>query len=159
MGYRSLVDFHPFPLTKRFPITPSAIQLIGTPSIFCINKTVPGFLDVTRFLLLDVTVCDVQQLNSNYTSFSASRTVLFGQGNRNSNFCIFLLDLHNNPDQLLNQQSLYYSKKCSFKSDINPLCHLVHSESSGDVERNCRLSLVGLKLDSQERLPCFLHII
>ena len=87
-----------------------------------------------------------------------SRTVLFGQGNRNSNFRIFLLDLHNNPDQLLNQQSLYYSKKCSFKSDINPLCHLVHSESSGDVERNCRLSLVGLKLDSQERLPCFLHI-
>ena len=26
MGYRPLVDFHPFPLTKWFPITPSATQ-------------------------------------------------------------------------------------------------------------------------------------
>ena len=52
MGYRPLVDFHLFSLTKRFPITPSAIYI-------CIDKTVPGFLDVTRFLSLDVTICDV----------------------------------------------------------------------------------------------------
>ena len=49
MGYCPLVDFHLFSLTKRFPITPSAIYI-------CIDKTVPGFLDVTRFLPLDVTI-------------------------------------------------------------------------------------------------------
>ena len=49
MGYRPLVDFHLFSLTKRFPITPSAIYI-------CIDKTVLGFLDVTRFLSLDVTI-------------------------------------------------------------------------------------------------------
>ena len=48
-GLSPLVDFHLFSLTKRFPITPSAIYI-------CIDKTVPGFLDVTRFLLLDVTI-------------------------------------------------------------------------------------------------------
>jgi hypothetical protein len=53
MGYRPLVDFHSFPLTKQFPIPPSTI---GTTSRFCIDKTVPGFLDVTRFLSLDVTI-------------------------------------------------------------------------------------------------------
>ena len=31
----------------------------------CIGITVPGLLDVTRFLSLDVTGCDVQQLNAN----------------------------------------------------------------------------------------------
>ena len=40
MGYRPLVDFHLFSLTKRFPITLSAIYI-------CIDETVPGFLDVT----------------------------------------------------------------------------------------------------------------
>ena len=49
MGYRPLVDFHLFSLTKRFPITLSA-------TYNCIDKTVPGFFDVTRFLLLDVTI-------------------------------------------------------------------------------------------------------
>ena len=56
MGYLPLVDFHLFSLTKRFPITPSTIYI-------CINKTVPGFLDVTRFLSLDVTIFVVYQLN------------------------------------------------------------------------------------------------
>ena len=56
MGYRPLVDFHLFSLTKRFPITPSAIYI-------CIDKTVPGFLDVTRFQSLDVTIFVVSQLN------------------------------------------------------------------------------------------------
>ena len=49
MGYRPLVNFHLFSLTKQFPITPSAMYI-------CIDKTVPGFLDVTRFLSLDVTI-------------------------------------------------------------------------------------------------------
>ena len=49
-----LVDFHSFPLTKWFPITPSAIQPIGTLSTFFINTTVPGFLDVIPFLSLKV---------------------------------------------------------------------------------------------------------
>ena len=49
MGYCPLVDFNLFSLTKRFPITPSTIYI-------CIDKTVPGFLVVTRFLLLDVTI-------------------------------------------------------------------------------------------------------
>ena len=40
MGYRPLVNFHLFSLTKWFPITPSVIYI-------CIDKTVPGFLDVT----------------------------------------------------------------------------------------------------------------
>ena len=56
MGYRPLVDFHLFSSTKGFPITPSAINIY-------INKTVPGFLDVTRFLSLDVTIFVVYQLN------------------------------------------------------------------------------------------------
>ena len=56
MGYRPLEDFHLFSLTKRFPNTPNAIYI-------CIYKTVPGVLDVTRFLSLDVTVCYVVQLN------------------------------------------------------------------------------------------------
>ena len=63
MGYHPLADFHSFPLTKQFPITPSAIFLIGTPSTFCIDKTVPGFLDVILFLLLDVAIFVVLQLN------------------------------------------------------------------------------------------------
>ena len=48
MGYRPLVawclplaDLHHFCVTKVY---------------ICIDKTVPGFLDVTRFLLLDVTI-------------------------------------------------------------------------------------------------------
>ena len=49
MGYHRLVDFHLFSLTKRFPITPGTIYI-------CIDKTVPGFLDVTRFLSLDVNI-------------------------------------------------------------------------------------------------------
>ena len=49
MGYRPLVDFHHFRLTKPFPITHSAIYPIGTPSTFCIDNTVPGFLDVMQF--------------------------------------------------------------------------------------------------------------
>ena len=49
MGYCPLVHFHLFSLTKRFPITSSAIYIR-------IDKTVPGFLDVTRFLSLDVTI-------------------------------------------------------------------------------------------------------
>ena len=49
MGYCPLVDFRLFSLTKRFPITPSAIYI-------CIDKTVPGFLDVIKFLSLDVTI-------------------------------------------------------------------------------------------------------
>ena len=56
MDYRPLVaqclpleDLHHFCVTKVY---------------ICIDKTVPGFLDVTRFLSLDVTVCDVVQLNS-----------------------------------------------------------------------------------------------
>jgi hypothetical protein len=54
MDYCPLVDFHSFPLTKRFLITPCAIYQIGTPSTFCIDKAVPGFLDVIPFQLLDV---------------------------------------------------------------------------------------------------------
>ena len=64
MGYHPLVDFHFFSLTKLFPITPSAIQPIGISSTFCINKTVPGFLDVILFQSLDVGIFVVQQLNS-----------------------------------------------------------------------------------------------
>ena len=67
MAYCPLVDFHLFSLTKWFPITPSAIYI-------CIDKTVPGFLDVTRFLSLDVTICDVYQLN---TKEEPSLKVLF----------------------------------------------------------------------------------
>jgi hypothetical protein len=49
MGYRPLVDFHLFSLTKRFPIISSAIYI-------CIDKTVPGFLDVILFQSLDVAI-------------------------------------------------------------------------------------------------------
>ena len=63
MGYDPLVDFHPFSLTKRFPIIPSTIQPIGTPSTFCLDKTVSGFLDVKPFQLLDVAIFVVQQFN------------------------------------------------------------------------------------------------
>ena len=57
------MGYCPFSLTMRFPITPSTIQPIEMPSTFCINKTVPGFLDVIRFQLLDVAIFVVQQLN------------------------------------------------------------------------------------------------
>ena len=56
MGYHPLVDFHLFSLTKRFPITPRAIYLIGTPSTFCIDKTLPGFFDAIPFQSLDVAI-------------------------------------------------------------------------------------------------------
>ena len=82
MGYRHLVDFHLFSLTKQFPITPSAIQLIGTPSTFCIDKTVPGFFNVIPFLLLDVTIFVVLQLNclelQNCTDSSNATWIVFG---------------------------------------------------------------------------------
>ena len=65
-GLLPLVDFHSFSLTKQFPITPSAILLIGSLSTFCIDKTVPGFLDLIPFQLLDVTIFVVQQLNTNF---------------------------------------------------------------------------------------------
>ena len=45
MGYRHLVDFHLFSLTKRFSIALSAIYI-------CINKTVPGFLDYNECILV-----------------------------------------------------------------------------------------------------------
>ena len=68
MGYRPLVDFHHFCLTKRFPITPSAIQPIGTPSTFCIDNIVPGFLDVIQFQSLDVAIFVFLQLNCKFTT-------------------------------------------------------------------------------------------
>jgi hypothetical protein len=46
MGYRPLVDFHPFPLTKWFPITPSTI-----------------YDDVILFQSLDVAIFVVLQPN------------------------------------------------------------------------------------------------
>ena len=49
MGYCPLADFHPFSLTKWFPITLSAIYI-------CIAKIVPGLLDVIPFQSLDVTI-------------------------------------------------------------------------------------------------------
>ena len=49
MGYHPLVD--------------SAIQPIKISHTFCIYKTVPGFLDVIPFQLLDVVIFVVQQLN------------------------------------------------------------------------------------------------
>ena len=63
MGYHPLVDFHLFSLTKWFPITPRAIEPIGTPSILCIDKIVPDFLDVIQFQLLDVAIFVVLQRN------------------------------------------------------------------------------------------------
>ena len=55
MGYCPLVawclplaDLHHFCVTKVY---------------ICIDKTVPGLLDVTRFLSLDVTICYIVQLN------------------------------------------------------------------------------------------------
>ena len=44
MGCLPLADLHNFRLTKRFPKTPSAIYPIGTPSAFCIDQIVPGFV-------------------------------------------------------------------------------------------------------------------
>ena len=56
MGYRPLVaycltlaDLHHFCVTKVY---------------ICIDKTVPGLMDVTRFLSLDVTICYGVQLNN-----------------------------------------------------------------------------------------------
>ena len=56
MGYCPLVaqclpleDLHHFCVTKVY---------------ICNDKTVPGILDVTRFLSLDVTICFVVQLNA-----------------------------------------------------------------------------------------------
>ncbi len=63
MGYRPLLDFPHLHLTKLFPMTPSAIQPIGTTATFCINKTVPSFLDVIPFQSLDVAIFVVVQLN------------------------------------------------------------------------------------------------
>ena len=40
----ALANLHHFHLTKRFPKTHSTIQPIGTPSAFCINQIVPGFV-------------------------------------------------------------------------------------------------------------------
>ena len=61
MGYRPLVaqclplaDLHYFCVTKVY---------------ICIDKTVPGLLDVTRFLLLDVTICYGVQLNNEKLEF------------------------------------------------------------------------------------------
>ena len=54
MGYRpllALADLHYFCVTKVY---------------ICIDKTVPGLLDVTRFLSLDVTICYIVQLNCGY---------------------------------------------------------------------------------------------
>ena len=55
MDYRPLVDLclpladlHYFCVAKAY---------------ICIDKSVPGLLDVTRFLSLDVTICYVVQLN------------------------------------------------------------------------------------------------
>jgi len=56
MGYRPLVDFHHFRLTKRFPIT-------RLPAPFCIDNIVPGFLDVIQFQSLDVAIFVFLQLN------------------------------------------------------------------------------------------------
>ena len=65
MAYCSLVDFHSLPLTKRFLITHSAIQPIGMPSTFCIDKTVPGFLDVIPFqLFIEIKIRLHKQLGS-----------------------------------------------------------------------------------------------
>ena len=44
MGCLPLADLHHFCLTKGFPKTPSAISPIRTPSAFCINQIVPGFV-------------------------------------------------------------------------------------------------------------------
>ena len=76
MGYRPLVDFHSFALTKQFPITPSAIQPIGTPSTFCIDKTVQGFLDVIQFWLLDIAIFVVLQPNKPIFIANAERKIL-----------------------------------------------------------------------------------
>ena len=59
MVYCPLVDFYHFPLTKRFSITYSQRHLADQntmPTTFCIDKIVPGLLDVIQFLLLDVAI-------------------------------------------------------------------------------------------------------
>ena len=48
-----------------------------------------------------------QKRLDNYIGFSVSGTVMFGQENNFSIFHNFLPDLHNNPDELLNQRRLY----------------------------------------------------
>ena len=46
-----LADLHHFCLTKRFPNTPSAIQPIGMPSVFCMDQILPGFVLYILILL------------------------------------------------------------------------------------------------------------
>jgi hypothetical protein len=48
----------------------------------------------------------LKTVEANFTGFSVSRTVHIGQENKNSNFYNFLPDLHNNPDEFLNQRRL-----------------------------------------------------
>ena len=50
----------------------------------------------------------LKKVKADYTGFSVSRTVLFGEKDENSNFQNFLPDLQNNPDKFLNQKHLYF---------------------------------------------------
>ena len=61
--------------------------------------------EFSRQVLNDMLLRKIKQhfkkKSTNYTGFSVSRTVLFGQDNKNSNFHNFLPDLHNITDKLL----------------------------------------------------------
>ena len=70
MGYHPLVawslplaDLHHLRLTNWFPKTSSAIQPMGTPSAFCTNQIVPGFV---VYYLNTYTIADRQQKLANY---------------------------------------------------------------------------------------------
>ena len=52
MGYRTLVDFHSFPLTKRFPITSQSERHLNFASMILCQAS----LDMIQFQLLDVAI-------------------------------------------------------------------------------------------------------
>ena len=56
--------------------------------------------------------------------FSVSRTVLFGQEIKNSNFHNFLPDLLNNPDIAYKSETPSGGFECEFKQVLTPLCPL-----------------------------------
>ena len=66
-----------------------------------------GTFEFSRpFILNDILLRKIKQplkiVEANHTGISVSKSVLFGQENKNANFHNFLPDLQKNPDNFLN---------------------------------------------------------
>ena len=77
--------------------------------------------------------------SSNLFSFSVIITVLFGQENENSNFHNFLWDLHNNPDELLYQET-HLPVKYVYSEKATNFCKISNGQIyGGDFLKFCGL--------------------